>query len=189
MNYPKVNTINLSHRTDRYENIQKQFSEQGVKDFKIWPGIVDEQIIQRGISRAHKRIVMDASTKGLPEVCIMEDDCDFLDKNAFDYFIKNKPKEYSLYLGGLSNGQIKEDGTLTNFRGMTLYMVAKPFYNIFLSVDERQHIDFALSRTGTTFHVCQPIVCTQLTGFSDNKKKYFSYAHLLNQYKTWKSES
>lgn len=189
MIYPKVNTINLAHRADRYENIQKQFSEQGITDFKIWPGIIDEQIRQRGVSRAHKRIVMDAATKGLSEVCIMEDDCVMFGNGAFEYFLKNKPKEYSLYLGGLSNGQIKEDGTTNDFRGMTMYMVAKPFYNTFLSVDEKQHIDFALSRTGATFHVCQPIVCTQLTGFSDNKKGYFSYAHLLNQYKTWKPNS
>lgn len=185
MEYPKVNTINLSHRVDRYENIQKQFSEQGIIDFKIWPGIIDPMIKQRGVSQAHKQIVRWAATLNLPEVCIMEDDCEFLGKGAFEYFIANKPQQYKLYLGGLSNGKPDVNNMLKDFRAMTLYMVSQSFYNEFLSVDERQNIDYALSRLKHEYHVCPKIVCTQLTGFSDNKKGYFSYSHLLKQYDIW----
>lgn len=183
-------TLNILHLygTDfskgRYDSFMKQLSEQGITDYKIWPGIYDKGMPQRGISRSHKQIIADAKGKGLPSVCVMEDDVCFFSKGAFDFFIKNVPNEYDLFLGSLSNGKPDAHGMIKWFRGMSLYVVNNCFYDTFLSVDEKKDIDAALSSSGL-FKVSPEIVCYQADGYSYHKKAVTQYSKLTKQYKIY----
>jgi hypothetical protein len=184
-----VNIIHLKNTewsSGRYNSFTKELNEQGISDYKVWDGIHDANKV-RAISRAHKQIVQYAKDNGLPEICIAEDDLCFLAKGSFDYYLHNKPTEFSIYMGGLSNILKREGDYITDFRGMTLYTVHESFYDKFLSVPETVNIDAGLKGFGK-YYLCPKIVCSQRAGFSYHKKRHKDYSHLLKQYDTFNGE-
>jgi hypothetical protein len=96
---------------------------------------------------------------------------------AWDYFLKQKPNDFDIYLGGIFLGYPDENGLLQEFTGMTCYIVSKHFYDIFLSVPEDEHIDHALKGLGK-YIVCEPFVVTQWDGHSSNTGKPEVYGDL-----------
>lgn len=165
---------------ERFSSSTKEMNEQGITDYKVWDGIHDPNKV-RAISQAHKQIVSYAKENRFPEICIMEDDCVFLGHGAFDYYLQNKPTDFSIYIGGLSNVLKKEEDYVTDFRGLTLYTINEKFYDKFLSVPETVNIDAALKGLGK-YYLCPKIVCSQKSGYSYHKKRHTDYAHLLKQY-------
>lgn len=140
-------------------------------------------IVFRGVSNAHKQIVKFAKDSQLKEICIGEDDMKFLGKGAFEYYISNKQTDYDLYLGNIFSGTLREDNTVENFAGLTLYFIHERFYDTFLSTDELQHLDRAMEGHRGKYVVCNPMVTTQQEGFSDNKKEWGKYDEYLQDYK------
>jgi len=180
-----LNIIHLSGREDRLELINNQLITQEIVDYKFWEGIVDPENPARGIAKAHKQIVLWAKQQKLTSVMIAEDDVKFTAKGAFDYFKKNEPDDYDLYLGGIYYGKIKEDNSVSDFGGAMLYMIRENFYDTFLSVNEERDIDRSLSNKGK-FIVCNPFTAIQHEGFSDNKKAYVNYEMCLKGRKLFK---
>lgn len=184
-------TLNILHlrgteySEGRYNSFMKELAEQEITDYKIWDGIYDGANRRRGINLSHKKIVRDAKERGLPEVCICEDDIVFLSKGAFDFFIQNKPVEYSLYLGGISNILKREKDYITDFRGFTLYFVHASFYDQYLSTPDDIDIDSAMKGRGR-FYLCDRVVCSQKPGWSYHRRKNVDYSRLLRQYNTYK---
>ena len=170
----KLNIIHLEQRKDRESLLAIQLREQNINKYNVWEGILDNYLPQRGIAKAHKQIVFWAKNHNLPSVMIAEDDIKFTSLGAFNYFIKNEPKEYDIYLGGITYGNINEKNLTNDFSGLTLYIVQQKFYDIFLSLPENENIDRALANKGK-FLVCNPFVVVQHNGFSDNKKKHQNY--------------
>lgn len=186
----KLNILHLfgtDFSKGRYDSFMKQLSEQAITDFKIWPGIYDKWMPPRGINRSHKQIITDAKEKGLPNVCVMEDDVCFYGKGAFDFFVSNIPDEYDIFLGSLSNGKPDDHGVVKWFRGMSLYIVNNCFYDTFLAANEKLDIDAALANKGL-FRVCPEVVCYQADGYSYHKKAVKQYSRLTNQYKRYVSK-
>jgi hypothetical protein len=175
-----IHLRNTDYSNDRYNSFTKEMNEQGITDYKVWDGIHDVDRI-RAISRAHKQIVQYAKDQGLPEICIAEDDVIFTGEGAFDYYLQNKPNEFSIYIGGLSNVLKRECEYITDFRGMTLYTVHECFYDKFLSVSETINIDAGLKGLGM-YYLCNKVVCSQRAGYSYHKKRHKDYSHLLKQY-------
>lgn len=105
---------------------------------------------------------------------IAEDDIKFTARGAFDYFIKNEPQEYDLYLGGIIYGNINSDNTVCDFAGTHFYKIKQKFYDTFLSIPEGKDIDRLLANKGK-FIVCNPFVAIQNNGFSDNQKRHQNY--------------
>lgn len=140
-------------------------------------------IVFRGVSNAHKQIVLYAKANGLKEICIGEDDMKFLGKGAFEYFVKNKPDDYDLYLANIFAGNISEDNTVDNFAGLTLYFIHERFYDKFLSSDKLKHLDRAMEDHKGKYVVCNPMVTSQHAGFSENKKAWGEYDEYLQNYK------
>jgi len=163
-----LHVINLKHRVDRLSSFQKEAQHQAIIDFKIWEGVFIRAIPIYAILQSHKMIVADAKQKGLPRVVIAEDDIKFLGLGAWEYYLKNIPDDYDLYLGGVFSGIVKEDNTIEDFSGMTLYTVHERFYDTFLALNKIDNIDRQLARKGK-YVVCNPIVVSQWGGFSDNK--------------------
>ena len=170
----KIHIIHLQERKDRAQLLHKEIVKQNIVDFKIWEGILDKENPKRGIARAHKQIIEWACKENLPSVLIAEDDIKFTALNAFDFFIKNEPKEFDLYLGGITYGSIKPDNSVTDFSGIHLYKINQNFYSTFLSLPEEKDVDRSLTNKGR-FIVCNPFVAIQHNGFSDNQKKYKNY--------------
>lgn len=179
-----LNIIHLSHRKDRLQLLNNQLTEQNIINYKLWEGFLDEENPKRGIAKAHKQIIHWSQKQNLPYILIAEDDIKFTSKGAFDFFLKNEPKEYDLYLGGISYGNIDKDNSVKDFSGLTLYKIKNSFYNFFLDLPEDKDIDRALANKGK-FIVCNPFVAIQYNGYSDNKKAYQNYDLFLQNRKLY----
>ena len=160
------------------ELLLTQLNLQGITDYKIWNGIVNPIIPAKGISQAHKQIVRYAKENQFPEVLIAEDDLKFTDRGAFDFFLKNKPNDFDLYLASIYFGEIKNDSSVNGFSGLTFYIVKEKYYDTFLSRPEHDNLDRLMENTGK-FIVCRPFTIIQENGFSDNVKRYCNYDNFL----------
>lgn len=178
-----INVISLPKRTDRLRKFEIQATEQGF-DYKVWDGIIDLACVFRGISAAHRRIIMYAKTKGLKRCFVAEDDCRFTALGAWDYFISQMPESADIYFASFYEGKVDGDNRLIKgnshnelLSGMTLYVVYERFYDVFLNINPLSHIDKSIGILADKyeFYVCNPFVAIQENGFSDNKKKECNY--------------
>lgn len=178
---PILNIIHLEKRADRLQSLMEETAMQGIA-YKVWPGVTTykEFTNHRNISLAHKQIVQDAKLKGLPQVIIAEDDIKFSSAGAWKYYLSKMPKNFDLYLGLLYYGKKDENNKLLQGRmsgGLTLYCVAEKFYDFFLSVDESKHLDTELGSFANIndYYICDPMVCEQIGGHSDNWNRVLYY--------------
>lgn len=174
-----LNIIHLENRADRLKLLKKELNDEYISEYKIWNGIIDPIITARGISLAHKQIVEYAKKEKLSEILICEDDIHFTAKGAFRFFVNNKPSDFDIYLGSIYEGTIKEDNSVDDFSGMTIYIINERFYDIFLALPENLNIDRALINKGK-FIVCNPFIAIQHNGFSDNMNRFCNYDECLH---------
>lgn len=173
------NFIHSTNQPERWKSINLEMEVQGITEYYAWSAILDPMASFRGISQAHKQPIRDAKAKGLKEVCVAEDDIKFLAPGAWQYFLDHKPEDFDLYLGSIFHGHIKEDGSVDDFAGLTLYIVNQRFYDTFLALNEMNHIDRELAHKGR-YIVCDKMVCSQHGGYSLNKQAYVDdYDHYL----------
>jgi len=169
-----LNIIHLKDRKDRLKLLDIQIIEQNIVNYTVWEGVLDKENLKRGIAKAHKQIIEWARNQNLPSILIAEDDVKFTARGAFEYFLQNEPKEYDLYLGGITYGNIKSDNSTTDFAGTHFYKINQKFYDTFLSLPEEKDIDRSLANKGK-FIVCDPFIAIQQNGFSDNQKREQNY--------------
>lgn len=172
-----VHVIHDPNRHDRKVLIDSQIKEHGLA-VQFWPSIVDPLRTFRGINLAHKQIVRWAREERLPMVCIAEDDLKITGKGCWDLFLKNIPSDFDLYLSGIYCGKIEADNTVIDFCGLHLYIVHERFYDCYLGVDEMTNIDRGMANRGR-YVVSNPFCAIQYDGWSDNKRRYASYGHIL----------
>ncbi len=182
-----INIIHLSTRFDREKSFKKELKEQGIFDYKIWEGIVDPNIPVRGISKAHKQIVRYGRDNLFQEILIAEDDLRFTSKGSFEFYLKNKPKDFDIYLSGIYFGELNPDNVVKDFSGLTFYIINQRFFDIFLSMPENVNLDRSLKNKGK-FIVCNPFTVIQYNGFSDNVKRDCNYDGYLKGRKLFQSE-
>lgn len=170
-----VHILTLPHRQeDRLNDAIKELQQQGVSNYEVCYGII-ETLPFKGIARAYKKIIKSAKDKGLPMCCIMEDDCRFSDIGAVDYFIENIPESFDIYLGSIYWGDINEDNTVKDFSGFTFCIIHSRFYDTFLSTNEENNIDRNMKPHCGKYIVCNPYICEQIDGYSDNAKLVTKY--------------
>lgn len=172
----KLNIILDSRRTEKYQPLMDELSKQGITDFHIWPCVLMPEVIE-SINASHKLIVQWAKDNGLKEVAIAEDDVYFPATDGWQYFLKNKPEDYELYLAASYGGYSEKQPI-----GFHLYCVHEQFYDKFLSIPDNCHID-----TGTWFMgiekfvFCYPFAALQRPGFSANNGSYADYNTILKK--------
>lgn len=171
----KLNII-IGNLSERLPNLNKELEEQGILDYEFWPGVFLPSV-KASINAAHKQIVEYAKLAEWPEVRIAEDDLRFSGKGAWDYFLKQKPIDFDIYLGGVFLGDPDDNNIVKDFTGMTMYVVKQRFYDTFLSVPNDDHIDRLLGGLGR-YVVCNPFVVTQYDGRSSNTGKHEAYGRL-----------
>ena len=87
--------INLDHRTDRREEIEKELTDKGIEferfaAFKTYPGII-------GCNQSHIAVLKLARERGYESVMIFEDDFMFLvSKEEWDQLISRLPASYDV---------------------------------------------------------------------------------------------
>lgn len=177
MNLPFIGIIHNSAHQNRYETLQWELHEQGISKFEIFPSVYDYRSTKRGINLAHKSVVEYGKLLGAEETCVMEDDIRFCGKGAFDYFLKNKPETFDIYLGGIYVGDIV-NGKVKEFCGFHCYIIHERFYDTFLNLPLDEHIDNACRNQGE-FYVCDPFIAVQYNGFSSQTGKDENYDKLL----------
>jgi hypothetical protein len=168
----------------RYDMLMQEFKTQQIKDFQFFPAIHDINSVKKGINLAHKQCIKYALDNDLPEICVMEDDVKFTNKNSFSYFLENKPQDFDVYLSGIYLGEILEDNSVEEFAGLHCYIVNKKFYETYLSIPDDAHIDRALARLGK-YYVSSPFIAIQHNGFSYNTKRDMIYDDLLKDRKLY----
>lgn len=178
--------VNIIHNRDypkRKEILLKELESQNITNYQLWDAVHDVNSVEAGINKAHKQIVKWAKEEGLKEVYIFEDDIKFLGKGAWQYYLKNKPKKFDLYLGGIYLGKI-ENGITEKFTALHCYCVHEKFYDIFLNTDSDVHLDGALQGLGK-YYVCEPFICIQHNGYSQNSKRYENFDSLWGNRKLY----
>ena len=100
--------INLEDRTDRLEEVKKEFDKVGLVDVHHFPAI-KHHIGISGCTRSHYEIIRLAKEEGYKNILILEDDVYFVDdkqsfknklESCFLQIEKNNIKPDMLYLGG-----------------------------------------------------------------------------------------
>jgi hypothetical protein len=176
-NFFQRNSAEWYEAKKRKENLKKEMKTQTVMYF-VWDGVLDITSPCTGISQAHKQIVREAKELNLDMIAIAEDDIVFNGAGAWDYFVKNIPESFDLYMGVSYYTQGYENGIVNKpFDSMTLYVVHKRFYDDFLALPEDNHIDRELSKLVDTKEIrISPLyVCHQLNGYSFNAKRNRDY--------------
>lgn len=101
--FPPTLLINLAHRTDRIQEIQK--------DFKFWPTPIERvAAVKRtpgwkGCSASHLKCIQLAKDRGYPWVLILEDDCSLTPqaRRRFEQLLPllwNHRTEWDIFYGG-----------------------------------------------------------------------------------------
>jgi glycosyl transferase, family 25 len=93
--------INLEHRTDRKEHVEKELLKIGVRSAQRFNAIKMENGAI-GCSMSHLRILQDAQKNNLDHILIVEDDITFLDpelfKNQINKFFKTHKNNWDVVL-------------------------------------------------------------------------------------------
>lgn len=167
---------------DKMIELKEEFEDQNIVPTKIWEP-VDAKSVVESINATHKAIVRYAKEKGLKEVCIIEDDLFFPGHDGWEYFLKNKPEDFDIYIAGT----YYLDGPDTwkppvvkvkAYVGNHLIIVSEKYYDKFLSVPDNSHIDTAQEGLGD-FYVCFPMAALQRPGFSSNARIKVNYNTML----------
>jgi hypothetical protein len=172
----KLNII-AGNITDRHTRLKQELAAQGIADYELWDGVYLPTSPKEGINAAHRQIVEFAQLSQWPMVAIAEDDIKFTHPNSWNYFISQIPKDFDIYLSMIFLGEPDENHVVKAFTGMTLYIVHERFYDTFLSVNPKEHIDHALAGLGR-YIVCHPFVATQHNGLSGNTGRIEQYEDL-----------
>ncbi len=185
MNIDTLHIIHDKSNIHRHTRLMDELNNQGIDNYYLWDAIHDGRGSKQGINKAHKQIVSWAAENGLPYVTVAEDDLQFFDKGAYQYFLDNEPKDYDLWLGGIFLGQLDENNETERFTGLTLYRVNYTYFEYFLEAEENEHLDIALCAKGGKFVVCNPFSTRQHNGYSTNEKRYMNYDFMFENRKMY----
>jgi hypothetical protein len=186
----KINIIHLKSRDeDRSPLLKQELLNQNITDYQLWDGITGGTP-RENISSAHKQIVRQAKEQGLREVCIAEDDFHFPAKDGYDYFLKQQPYDFDIYLSGIYKAIETRTPNSYVFNGLHFYIIHSRFYDTFLNLDTtKQDLDMALSSLARQLKakvvICFPYACVQHETISDNSSCVFQHKYFFNEHNVY----
>lgn len=191
----KIFVIHDPRRPDEeFLQMLGELTRQGLTEWMetIHPTFIPggESVVE-SINGTHKRCVRRAKEEGLEEVCILESDVVFPAPDGWEYFLKNKPNVFDLYLGGIYDnlerlrrleqqfGAQAMALPITGFSGFHCYIIHSRYYDRYLGLPDAAHIDGAQAGQGVHY-CCYPFAAIQRPGWSAiNKKKDTNYNYIL----------
>ena len=94
-----VNIIYDDRQFDRLPYLLEECEKYGI-EYKIWEACIDKKTVLESITESFRRIIQYAKDNSLERVIIAEDDLAFSSDGAWEYFLKNEPDEYDVYIVG-----------------------------------------------------------------------------------------
>ena len=194
--------INLYHRKDRKEHIERQLSNWGVPFERLDASA--HRYGYLGCAQSHIRCLERAISEKWPHVCIVEDDMYILDlpvfKKSLSRFLKANLSWDVLLLGGnVGPPYMKEKGCrrVINAQTTTAYVVQQHYYETLLKnfkqglevsmlMDEPEYrIDIFWKRLQRkdTWYILDPLTVVQLEGYSDIERRDTNYMSMMMSYK------
>lgn len=178
--------INLSDRSDRLNDFDKQFhsffindSYKVIRATRMSPGYV-------GCAMSHLSAVNAALGAGYDYMIVMEDDCVFngsLSKEYADFALQTVPNHFDMLLGGLyfrrtSGESVGEWDKLTKFSGNHFCIISKQGMLKLSHFNCDTHIDHWC---GLNLNCYSPkrFFAMQQIGYSDIAKKKVDYSDLI----------
>ena len=194
--------INLEHRTDRKEHVEKELDKLGIKATRFNAIKMTNGAI--GCSMSHLRILEDAKKNKLEHVLIIEDDIKFLDanlfKNQFNKFIELHGNNWDviLFAGNNMPPYDKIDDTcvkVSRCQTTTGYLVNGHYINVLASnvkmgltnllnkQDEKSR--FAIDKFwfvlqgASKWYLITPLTVVQREDYSDIEQKITNYEDMM----------
>lgn len=167
----KLHILHDDRQPQKLPLLLNELSSQGITNYEIVPAIIEgNKTVVESINAGHKSIVRRAKEQGLPCVAIAEDDISFTAPDAWQYFLNQMPKEFDVYLAcSYIRNLVPNTGDIENLIcGFHLYILNSSYYDAFLSVPDKEHIDVAVGDLKGNFVFCKPFPCLQRAGFSAN---------------------
>lgn len=194
--------INLDHRTDRKEHIEKQLEHMGIHAERF--NAIKMQNGAVGCSMSHLKILQDAHKNRLEHVLIMEDDITFLDpelfKTQFSKFLETHGNAWDVILLAGNNMppyeqidatciKVSQCQTTTGYlvnghyipklmqnvkMGLT-HLITKPNDHRLYAIDK---FWFPLQNVDRWYLIIPPTI-VQRPDYSDIEKKHTDYQHLM----------
>lgn len=175
-----LNVIIDSRRLERYEPLISELSRQEI-EYELWPCLMYNNVVT-SINNSHKMIVRKAKEDGLVETAIAEDDLYFPNEKGWEWFLKNKPDVFDIYVGGsylhFKRPEVPCAVKVDCIVGLHLYIINEKYYDTFLATSDLDHIDTA--QRGDIY-VCYPMPALQRPGFSSNNQAQCNYNSILNK--------
>lgn len=191
--------INLKHRKDRKEHIEKQFKCLGVQAIRIEAIECVQGAI--GCAMSHVKALDYAKENEWPMVCICEDDIEFTNPNLFQSQLQTFLKDYSKWdvlLLGTNMGPPfdKEKGCfrVRNAQTTTGYIVKNHYYDTLISCFRKCigcmihdynpklyaiDIQWKYFQEKDLWYVLNPLTIIQRSDYSDIEKKEVSYGSVM----------
>jgi len=172
-----INVISLKRRNDRRLSLIEHLEGMNCL-YRFWDGMDDRKVMPFiNINASHRMVVQDAKDRGLECVLIAEDDLRFSSKKSLEVFINSVPESYHLFFGVIYSGTIQDKRIVHGFSGMQLYLIHHTFFDVFLSVNPKKHIDSFLGESCHlyNYHVCDPFICAAASGYSNNFLRQWTF--------------
>lgn len=187
--------INLEHRTDRREQIEKELSDKDI-EFERFPAIEFPQQGHIGCSLSHLTVLKIARERKYESVMVFEDDFEFLvSKEEWDRLIKCLPASYDVVMlsyNTLSSSSYDETfDKAINVQTASGFIIHSKFYNSLIDRWQEGVTQFVDNPKEESKYCCdqywkalQPIsewytykvrIGRQRGGFSDTEKKMTYY--------------
>lgn len=182
-----INVIHDPRYPDKLKLLAEDFDRKGIP-YCVWPAVFDEPTIEGSINMSHKQIVGYAKQASLEMITIAEDDAWFPADGGYEYYMRNMPMFFDIYLAGTYGPRkpySRQDMPLAKFNlieaeqiiGLHCYTIHESYYDTFLDTPDEAHID--ISQRGGLFLACYPFACLQRPGYSSNNKRDVNYNTLL----------
>lgn len=182
--------MNLDSRTDRWEQVQKDFSSFGKLagiDIQRVSAIRDSEKPQQGVCKTFKSIIEMAKKEKLEYVLILEDDCYIIEPRSVIESLNNAPDDWDILLGGAYYYIIESEYNkywkkVDKFCSLHFIVIHSRIYDKILDIsDTSGHMDIVLSKMsgkdGLKSFLMFPMPCQQRPGFSDLRRRQVNDNH------------
>jgi len=190
MEFPPILVINLDNRTDKWEQIQKDFQDWPVKVERV--SAVKYDPGWKGCYLSHLKCVKIAKERKYPWVLYLEDDC-MLMPDAKQRFTKLLPflwdvrQHWDFFMGGLTGvtgcGLVNQEQNMFIARGFGAHfcLIHSNTYDRILDIMDIEPDEpcDSLYRSNMRLWITLPFIAKQYAGYSDisdtHKDSYSEY--------------
>jgi len=202
--FEEIYCINLDHRTDRWDRVQKEFDNVGVLPRVQRFSAIKENDGRLGVVKSNLAIIKMAKEKGLKNVLVFEDDVHFIN-NSVEILEKSISQIGNLdwwlfYLGANTHEPLQfitkskpNILLLKNAFACHAFCYNHKTYDFFIrkydgleKIEFQDTLDVFMASYFQRKNICllvNPIIATQIASYSDIEKKDVNYSFIEERFK------